>query len=595
MGQAEEIRNTIRQNGVLLFDGGMGTYFSAKQHQPGMGCELANIQNPVLVSTIHQEYLRAGCQAIKTNTFAANRIVFHEDGELVRRILRAGYTLAQKAAAAYDAYVFADIGPVSGLSPEETRAEYQFLADVFLELGATNFLFETNASAEGLDETAAYIRTKVPDAYIITSFALLPEGYTRDGQFGEELAREIYAKGHVDAAGFNCVIGVRQMQELLQNMDLDGIPLSIMPNAGYPTVVANRTFYDSDPEYFGTGLAAIAGSKAVIVGGCCGTTPRHIEETKKALETAQGIPEARSRTRSFVPDAMPSRFMQKLSRGEKVFAVELDPPKDADFSWFMEGAASLKYAGADIMTISDCPIARARMDSSMLACKIRRELGMDALPHMTCRDRNLNATKALLLGLSAENIHDVLIVTGDPIATAERDEVKMVYQFNSRKMASFVTNLGKKGLTAPFHIFGALNLNARNFDIQLELAQDKIRSGMIGFLTQPVLNDAAEANLIRARRELDAFILGGLMPIVSERNAQFLDSEVSGVNISKEIIAQYHGLDREESEALALRLTCDTAKRIEPYVDGYYLMTPFRRISLMMRILKEIRANTEDR
>ena len=255
----------------------------------------------------------------------------------------------------------------------------------------------------------------------------------------------------------------------------------------------------------------------------------------------------------------------------------------------MAGATKLRDAGVDILTIADCPIARARMDSSLLACKVRRELELDVIPHMTCRDRNLNATKALLLGLYAESVRNVLLVTGDPIPTAERDEVKSVYQFNSRKLTAFVSELGRQTLPGGFHIFGALNVNARNFDVQLKLAKEKVSKGMVGFLTQPVLTDTAVQNLKRAKEELDAYILGGLIPIISERNARFMDSEVNGISVSPEIIRQYEGKDRAQSEDLAVEITVRIAKEIEPFVDGYYIVTPFNRTSLIERILNNLK------
>ena len=165
----------------------------------------------------------------------------------------------------------------------------------------------------------------------------------------------------------------------------------------------------------------------------------------------------------------------KLAAGRRVLAVELDPPVDDDPGFFLEGVRALRDAGADAVTISDCPVGRPRADSCLLSCKIRRETGVDPLPHMTCRDRNLNAVKALLLGLSIEGVHNVLLVTGDPIPSQDRDEVKSVFNFNSRKLARYVSGLNETTLRTPFRIFGALNVNAPNFAVQLRLALEKYR------------------------------------------------------------------------------------------------------------------------
>lgn len=587
-----DIRQRIAQ-GPLLFDGGMGTYFSQKNHCPGSGCELANLSQPELISEIHREYLEAGAQAVKTNTFALNRPALQGDEELARRALEAGWQLATEAAAPYGAFVFADIGPIACQSPEELREEYRWVTDQFLALGAQNFLFETNAAPTGLTETAEYIRTKAPEAFIVVTFAVQPDGFSREGCFASELLGEMGRFQAVDAVGFNCVCGARHMLELIRGLDHSGLTLALMPNAGYPIVVNNRTFYDGDPAYFAAQIAEMAGEGAAILGGCCGTTPAHIAQCAKALAEGKGIRTQSAEPSKPVPDREPlpqSPFWDKLQRGERVFAVELDPPADATLDRFMAGAQELQRAGVDILTIADCPIARARMDSSLLACKVRRELGLDALPHMTCRDRNLNATKALLLGLCAEGIRNVLLVTGDPVPTAERDEVKSVYQFNSRKLAAFVSALGEQALPEPFHIFGALNVNAVNFDVQLNLAQEKLEKGMKGFLTQPVLTEQGFQNLKRARRELPgAYLLGGIIPVVSARNARFMDSEINGINVDPKITQLYEGKNREEGEELAVRISSEIARQISPYVDGFYLMTPFQRTGLICRIIDEIR------
>ena len=579
-----DIRRHIKKE-PLIFDGGMGTYYAQKTHTRGKGVELANIETPVVVEGIHTEYLRAGAQAIKTNTFAANRIVYQGEEALVQGILRTGWELAARAAEPFGAYVFADIGPVAGLPPADIAEEYRFLSDTFLALGAKNFLFETNSSMEGLVETAAHIKQIVPDAFVLTSFAALSGGYTRDGLFVEELIRTAAESGYIDAVGFNCVSGVQSMKELVHLIGTCPLPLSLMPNAGHPIVIDGRTFYESAPDYFGKGLAAIVREGVSIAGGCCGTTPEHIRALCKALEG--GTAAEGERVRQERTELRPSRspFFEALKAGEIPIAVELDPPDTGNADKFMAGARELQATGVHAITIADNPIARARMDAAMLAGRVRRSLGIEPIPHMTCRDRNLNAIKSILLGLSAEGIHNMIAITGDPIPTAERDEVKSVYQFNSRKLSAFIKSLGERGDVIPFHVFGALNVNAKHFPSQLGLAKKKMEAGMTGFFTQPVLSAQAKENLRTARDTLPgALILGGIMPVVSERNARFMESEITGIHVEERIINAYHGLDREAAEELAVELSLGIARDIKPYIDGYYIITPFSRTALVARI-----------
>lgn len=580
----------LKEKNLLLFDGGMGTYYSQLCGKISADCEMACLEQPQLVSRIHEEYVAAGCQAIKTNTFGANLVSLRGNVKLLQQLVEAAWNLAQKAAGE-KAFVFADIGPVNGMPKRETAEEYCRLADLFMAQGAENFLFETNSTDTGLAEAAQYIRSRKPSAFILTSFAVGPDGYTREGFFYKQLLRRMEESGLMDAVGLNCISNARQLAALAQKVKLS-VPLALMPNAGYPVVVHNRTFYEGDPAYFSHSLAQAAAEGVTILGGCCGTTPEHLRQLSSLLENGveplpQKVPLAVSKQTCCAPE---SRFWEKLSQGHKVLAVELDPPKDADSAAFMQKAGILQQAGADIITIADCPIARARMDSSLLACKVKRELGMETLPHLTCRDRNLNATKALVLGLYAEGIQNVLAVTGDPVPTAERDEVKSVYQFNSRKLACFLNSLAQEELGGPLHIFGALNLNAQNFQVQLSLAKQKLENGMVGFLTQPVLTEQALENLALAREKLPkAKILGGIMPVVSEKNARFMDSEVNGIRVSPHIIQQYCGKSRQEGEELAVRISCEVAEKMSHLVDGFYLITPFGRAELSAKILEKIK------
>ena len=584
-----DIREYLKKK-PLIFDGGMGTYYAQKTHTRGKGVELANIETPRVVEEIHTEYLRAGAQAIKTNTFAANRIVYQGDTATVERIIRTGWELAARAAEPFGAYVFADIGPVSGLPPADIIEEYRFLSDIFLAMGARHFIFETNSSIEGLAETAAHIKQVCPEAFVLTSFSAFPGGYTRDGFFVEELVRAVAASGYIDAVGFNCVSGVQSMKELVHLLGSCPLPLSLMPNAGHPIVVDGRTFYESAPDYFGEELADLVHDGISIVGGCCGTTPEHIRALSCALaDSGRTVAERVEQAEHAALGSSHSAFFETLKTGGTPIAVELDPPEVGNADKFMAGARELMEAGVHAITIADNPIARARMDAGMLAGRVQRSLGLEPIPHMTCRDRNLNAIKSTLLGLSAEGIHNMIVITGDPIPTAERDEVKSVYQFNSRKLTSFIKSLGERGDVAPFHVFGALNVNAKHFPSQLGLAKKKLEAGMTGFFTQPVLSERAKENLRTARDTLPgALILGGIMPVVSERNARFMESEFTGIHVEERIINAYHGLSREEAEELAVQLSLETAKEIEPYIDGYYIITPFARTALVARIVRGI-------
>ena len=584
------VREQIK-NGVLLMDGSMGSYLSTITGQSSQDCELAVLEQRDIVKDIHQQYLEAGSQAILTNTYNANRVFCHGNDTLVHQLIHEAVAVAREAAEGYDAEIFGDIGPIKGLENGQTGKEYSFVARQFIDAGIRHFVFETNSSAEGIPEAMQYIRENTEDAFIIVMFAVQADGYSLEGYYYRDLIRKITETGLADAVGLNCISGAREMRNLFDQMEHEEILYSFMPSAGSPIVVDNRVVYESDPQFFGRKMAELAANGARILGGCCGTTPEHIRQVARFLAAGTSSVPRPGRTREKVSSgtAKKSAFWEKLQRGEKVIAVELDPPMDADLTKFVQGAYELKESGADVITIADCPVGRVRMDSSLLACKLEREVGVEALPHLTCRDRNINATKALLLGLYAEGIKNILLVTGDPVPSAERDEVKAVYQFNSRKLASFVASLGETILPEPFHMFGALNVNARNFDIQLQLAQEKERIGMAGFLTQPLLSPRAVENLKRAREGLKGYILAGLFPPVSARNARFMDSEVNGIRVAPEIIEQYEDLDREEAEQLSVSLMTQFARESEPYVNGYYMMTPFSRTALIQRIIESIR------
>ena len=554
-----DVRKLLAQR-PLLFDGGMGTYYKAK---PGQECEQANLTDPEGILAVHRAYLAAGADAIKTNTFSLPRLAAAQQPGW-EQLADAGWQLAVKAAGETGAAVFADLGPAPDTENNPAAQVYLAVAKRFALLGARNFLFETLSAEDGVLEAIRALKQTVPEAFVLVSFAVLPDGYTREGRYCADLVRRMAQSGVVDAVGLNCVSAPGAMRALVQQLGDAGLPLSVMPNAGYPVVARAQVRYQGKPEYFARELSRLASEGVRILGGCCGTTPQHIAALRTALdalpETLPAAPAAKPAAAAKPAVETDDAFLRKLRAGQRVIAVELDSPKDADLTAYLEGARRLQAAGADLLTVADCPIARARMDSSLVACRVHRELGLNVLPHMTCRDRNLNATKALLLGLYAEGVREVLAIT------------------------------------APITVFGALNLNARNFEVELRRAAEKLENGMSGFLTQPVLSAQAVENLQKARETLGerAKILAGILPVVSQRNAIFMENEVNGIHVDEAMIQKFEGLDRAAGEELGLEVSVQAAKASAPYADGFYLMTPFNRVALMERLIARLRTEVTD-
>lgn len=571
----------------LLFDGAFGTYFTSLHPHVSYSCEYANIKEPAWVLEIHERYLASGAQAIKTNTFCNDVEMLQCTHEEADEILRQGYRLAKQAAGEH-AYVFADIGPIVERKDKLPFQEYQRIVDVFLTQGASCFLFETLHNDAGVHEIAAYIKAKCPDSFIMVSFAIGADGYTRQGLSGRKLFAAAKANEHIDSVGFNCICGPHHLLQYIKTIDIQDTIVSIMPNAGYPTVLQNRTFFADTSTYFASEVEAMRAYGVNIIGGCCGTTPSYIEKIRATWSMVEQAQDGTIKDEAIALPQHQNPLARKLKKGQKLIAVELDPPSNCDIDKFMNNALTLHDAGVDTITIADCPIARARVDSSLLAAKVKRELGLEVIPHMTCRDRNINATKALLFGLQIEHIHNVLVVTGDPIPQAERNEIKAVFNFNSQILANYIHDLNETLFPSPFLIYGALNINAVNFKAELAKAKQKEACGVQAFMSQPVLSKQALDNLRLAKQELSAYILGGIIPIVSYRNGMYMNNEIAGIHVDERILALYEGKNRDEAEALAVRISQAIVDEMQEIVDGYYIITPFQRISIVKEIVQYI-------
>lgn len=588
------------KNNILITDGAMGTYYSQIKGNRSVFSETANISEPDIIKNIHLEYINAGAKLIRTNTFSANTITLKLERQKVAELIKEGYKIAKAASLEKDIFVAASIGPIPETSYEKTEIdsdyvleEYKFIVDTFLEEGTDIFIFETFSGTEYLKAISEYIKIKSPSAFIVTQFALNLEGYTRKGISSGRIINEIKAIDTIDAYGFNCGVGPTHLYNSLKKYEFSKDIVSVLPNAGYPEVINERTVYVQNTEYFANIMMNIKKLGVKIIGGCCGTTPEHIKkicekmngkssESTEVLKSVINQKSAKSKT-----SKLENSFYNKMKQNKFMIAVELDPPLDTSVEKIINGAKLLKEQGVDVITIADSPRGRARADSVILASKIKREADIEVIPHICCRDKNFNALRSSILAGHIDNIRNILAVTGDPVPGASKSEIMNVFNLNSFKLIELISEMNKEVFIGEeFCIGGALNLNVLKKDNEVERMNKKAEKGASFFFTQPIYSDEVIEYLPQIQKREDTKIFAGIMPIVTYNNAQFLNNEMPGFHIPKEHIDRFSmDMSREEAEEIGITLAVELAEKIRPYADGFYFVTPFNRVEMIVKII----------
>lgn len=578
---------------IFLFDGAFGTYYASLTGSD-KPCEMAVLTDSKTVLQIHRQYIEAGIDAIKTNTFGANSGL-KLGADNIKQILTQGYQLAQQSVKGSKVQVFADIGPIPVDENSDNLQEYIDIADVFLDLGADNFLFETMSEYTSIIPAIKHIKSRNNNSKIIVSFAVRQDGYTKAGHYYKQLLNSAANNQDIDAVGLNCLCGPMHILELVKDLHISKA-MSVMPNSGYPETVGNRTVYIDNTQYFAQKLLDLRRQGISILGGCCGTTPNHIRLSREMLNNFDGLTSASNISNQLISSSYSqdtisykNKFEEKLKQGKKIIAVELKAPIDANADYLIDSANKLQKAKADIITIADNPLARSRADSFMMSMKIHNETGIDVLPHLTCRDKNMISIKSSMLGLCIDKICNVFAVTGDPIIATERNSTKGVFDFNSIGLIKYIDSLNQNIFSKnPFFVGAALNTSAENFEVEILRARKKIDAGAKFFLTQPILSDEGIQKISYAKSVLNAYILAGIIPPSSYKNALFLNNEVSGINIPKELIEKLIDTSAEQASIICAEFSIDIIKKVFPYSDGCYIISQSKNASAVCKIVDAI-------
>lgn len=580
----------------IITDGAMGTYYSKVTGDNESFCEFANLNDGSIIKNIHKEYIDAGAKLIRTNTFSANTVTLGISKEELKEIIKKGYEIAKAAINGGEVFVAADIGPIniSGIDKtiDDVYDEYKFIVDTFMSEGADIFVFETLSNLNCLEKISSYIKERNKSAFVLTQFAVMQDGYTRDGVSINAIVNKVKDIKDINAFGFNCGSGPAHLYSMLKKLDIyEENIISVLPNAGYPEIVNERMVYIDNPDYFADKMLSIKKFGVKIVGGCCGTTPKHISELSYKLKLHGSKVVLKSSDENKIikkVSKVNNNFISKLNSGEFPLVVELDPPTNTVMDKVMHCAEVCKENNIDLVTVADSPMSKVRVDSIVIASKIKRELGIDVMPHICCRDKNINAIRSSVLAANIEDIRNILAVTGDPVSGAEEIKAKSVFNLNSFRLIELISEMNKEVFNGDeISIGGALNLNALNKNSEVSRMNKKISNGASFFLTQPIFEEDTIEFLSNFKKENDAKILGGIMPLVSYRNAQFINNELPGVTIPQKYVDKFHkDMNRDEAEEVGIEIAVEIINKVKNYVDGLYIVTPFNRIEMVVKVIK---------
>lgn len=591
------IREYLKKS-KLIADGSFGTYYSQKYKTVDIP-EYANITASQRISEIHTEYINSGAKLIRTNTFASNTYSLDCSIEEVKENIKAAYKIAKEAVeqSGKEVFIAGNIGPVPAVFQPDFEAveeEYYQIAKTFIDEGADILCFETFTQSEHIMPAIKRIKEEC-NPFIIVQFCVNQYGYSEAGESAERLVSETGFSKCVDAVGLNCGVGPAHMQQILSRINLNNnCFITAMPNAGYPLLVRNRVKYADNPIYFASKVNDMALLGADIIGGCCGTTPDYIREVAKTVDLTPTVKsdETSANNENEKPVIKKSFFRNAdgTIKDKKLIAVELAPPFGADDKKLLEAAHMLKGLGVDVLTFPDSPSGRTRIDSVLMAQKVKNETGFDVMPHICCRDKNAIAMRSTFLGASINDINNFLIITGDPIPVMARQVVKSVFNFDSVGLMRIADEMNSEALKdSPLTYGGAINQSRRRIESEIKRVQKKMEAGAEFFLTQPVFTAEDAERLRRVKEETGARILCGIMPLVSRKNALFMKNEISGVNVTDEVIERYpENADREDGENVGVELAKEMIAATRDFADGYYFSFPFNRTYLLKRIIQEV-------
>lgn len=621
--------------GPILADGALGTMLHARGAALDECLEQLNLTRPDWVREIHLAYIKAGADIIQTNTFGAGRPKLTDFGlaDKTREINFQGVKLAREAReiSGQAVLIAGSVGPLgrrvrrgSRLLAAAAAAAFREQIGVLWEAGADLLVLETFSDLTELTVAVTAAR-ETSDLPIVAEVTFGNDGILADGAGPADAAHALAALG-VAVAGVNCSLGPARILEFLAQMHAaePDLRLSAMPNAGLPFRAGERMLYPSAPHYFAERVPQLVATGACLVGGCCGTTPAHIQAMRAAVDaltdnkgrTADGrwpmtdgaaLPMVRVSSPG-LPDTVeddtppPTGLLQKLQAGKFVVSVEVDPPRGFSAAKMLEGARIAQARGADAVNVADSPMARVRMGALALCVLIQQQVGIETILHFTTRDRSLMALQSDLIGAHALGVRNIIALTGDPPSLGDQRDSTAVYDVDSIGLVRIIDafNRGLDRAGKPFGTRSAFTIAVASDPTRPDLVQEvdrfhkKVSAGAHLTMTQPIFDPLLWKRFYDLYEErhgpFPVPVLIGILPLQSHRHASFLHNEVPGITLSEAALARMEraGADgRREGVKMAQELLLELMAM--PKVQGVYLMPSFGRYEVACEVLEVVK------
>ncbi|MBC7672503.1 MAG: bifunctional homocysteine S-methyltransferase/methylenetetrahydrofolate reductase [Polaromonas sp.] len=621
---ATALQRLLDPDSLVLFDGAMGTMLYARGVFINQCYDELNVRAPDLVRDVHRAYVKAGAEVLETNSFGANRMKLAQFGlaAQTRELNKRAAELAREAAAeGTDVLVAGAVGPLGvrlepygATSALEAQAVFREQMEGLKEGGADLFILETFGDLHEIGQAIAAARAVDPTMPVIAQMTIGADGLTPYGATPEDVTRALDRFG-ADVIGLNCSVGPQAILEAVEKMvPLTHRKISAQPNAGMPRDVGGRSMYMASAEYMAEYARHLVQAGAKVVGGCCGTTPEHISAMMVGIRplsprfartgaTAQVTADAASALRDgprtldapAVPLAERSRWGAKIASGVFVTSVEIVPPRGVDATRMLADVGLLKIAGVDAVNVPDGPRAQSRMGALLTSLLIEQKVGIEAVTHYACRDRNLLGMLSDLLGASAVGLRNLLLITGDPPKMGPYPSATAVFDIDAIGLTNLVRNLnhgrdpGNNSIGQGTQFVIGVGVNPAPIDLEHELKRFawKVEAGAEFAVTQPVFDALQLENFLRRTEGARVPIVAGIWPLVSHRNAEFLANEVPGVSVPAQVIERMRrASDRSKEHAIAegIAIAREMLDRVRGAVQGVQVSAPFGKVELALEV-----------